>query len=40
MFRIIKCKNKMNGQKIKKLRLEEIKFAVQINGKTRDIIKN
>ena len=40
MFRIIKCKDVNNWPKIdKKNILEEIKLAVQINGKTRDIIK-
>ena len=35
---LLKCKNKYNWPTIKTDFVEEIKFAVQINGKTRDII--
>ena len=28
----------MSGQKLKKKRLEEIKIAIQINGKTKDVL--
>ena len=34
----LKCKNKNKWPEIKKNLQNEIKFAVQINGKTRDII--
>ena len=40
MFRKFKCENNSNKwPKIDKKNLKEIKFAVQINGKTRDVIK-
>ena len=35
---LLKCKNVDNWPLIKKDILEDVKFAVQINGKTRDII--
>ena len=35
---MLNCKNKNEWPKIKKNLKNEIKFAVQINGKTRDIL--
>tara|TARA_B100001057_G_scaffold403740_1_gene416124 strand:+ start:64 stop:360 length:297 start_codon:yes stop_codon:yes gene_type:complete len=35
---LLKCKSKNIWPSIKKNLLEEVKFAIQINGKTRDII--
>ena len=35
---LMKCKNKFEWPKIEKTKQNDIKFAVQINGKTRDII--
>ena len=35
---LLKCDTKTNWPNIKKDLLNEIKFAVQINGKTRDIL--
>ena len=34
----LKCKNANEWPEIKENLLEEIKFAIQVNGKTRDII--
>ena len=38
MFRKFKCKTSNKWPEIKDNIIEEIKFAVQVNGKTRDII--
>ena len=35
---LLKCKNKNDWPEIRSDLQEEIKFAIQINGKTRDII--
>ena len=38
---LLKCKILINGQKLDKSKIinKKLKFAVQINGKTRDIIQ-
>ena len=37
-MRNLKCKDVNNWPEIKKDAIEKIKFAVQVNGKTRDIL--
>ena len=38
LLELLKCRSKDKWPKIKKELLNEVKFAIQVNGKTRDVI--